>query len=139
MPQDYKYNGNEEQNELGLGWLDYGARMYMADIGRFMRIDSRANNYMMYSPYGYLVNNPLNNVDYNGDFVLPKEFLNRFQRIAQYLSKDIQKLLDNSTIRNALKKHSGFFDKQLKKLFTWGQGPVLNPIKFEGKKYEEFG
>jgi hypothetical protein len=31
-PQDYKYNGKELQDELDFGWLDYGSRMYMADI-----------------------------------------------------------------------------------------------------------
>jgi RHS repeat-associated protein len=83
VDQNYLYNGKEKQDELDLDWLDYGARMYMPEIGRFMKIDSRAHNYMMYSPYGYVVNNPTNNIDYNGDFILPKEFLNRFQRIAQ--------------------------------------------------------
>jgi RHS repeat-associated protein len=127
VTNQYQYNSKEMQDELGLGWLDYGARMYTPEIGRFMKVDFRAHNYMMYSPYGYVVNNPTNNVDYNGDFILPKEFLNRFQRIAQYLANDIQGILENKTIVRALKKHGGFSDKQLKEVFTWGQGPVVQP------------
>lgn len=105
--------------------------MYQPEIGRWNGIDKRAHNYMMYSPYGYVANNPTNNIDYNGEFILPKAFLNRFQRFAQYLANDISKILDNKRIVNALKKHGGFTDKQLKEAFTWGQGPTLYPVKYE--------
>jgi RHS repeat-associated protein len=138
-PNLYQYNGKEKQDELDLGWLDYGARMYEPTIGRWNGIDKRAHNYMSYSPYGYTVNNPVNYVDFNGEFILPKEFLNRFQRIAQYLAHDIQGILENKRVVGALKKHSGYSDKQLKKIFTWGQGPVLNPGNFAGDKFSELG
>ncbi len=35
----YKYNGKELINDLDLNWYDYGARMYMADIGRWGAVD----------------------------------------------------------------------------------------------------
>src|SRR5690606_26455610 len=35
----YLYNGKELQNDLDLGWYDYGARMYMPDLGRFGAMD----------------------------------------------------------------------------------------------------
>ena len=130
QPQRYLYNGKELQTDLDLNWMDYGARMYDASIGRWGVIDSRSRNYMRYSPYGYVASNPINNIDYNGDFILPKEFLQRFERIAQYLANDIQSLLGNKKIVNALKKHGGFTDKQLQTAFTWGQGPVITPGEF---------
>jgi hypothetical protein len=34
VPQNYLYNGKEQINDLGLDWADYGARMYMPEIGR---------------------------------------------------------------------------------------------------------
>ena len=132
--QRYKYNGKELQPELGLNWTDYGARMYQADLGRWAVVDSRSHNYMMYSSYGYVANNPINNIDYNGDFILPKEFLNRFERVAQYLANDIQGILNNKKIVNALKKHGRFTDKQLQTAFTWGQGPVITPGEFADPK-----
>lgn len=69
VPQDYKYNGKEEQNALNLGWLDYGARMYQPELGRFFTQDRFASKYFDYSPYSYGLNSPALYVDINGDSV----------------------------------------------------------------------
>jgi RHS repeat-associated protein len=68
-PQDYKYNGKEEQTELNLGWLDYGQRMYQPELGRFFAQDRFAEKYYDHSPYGYALNNPALYIDINGDSV----------------------------------------------------------------------
>lgn len=66
-PQDYKYNGKEEQDELGLGWLDYGARMYMADVGRWGGVDALADLYHSITPFAYVANSPLVLFDPDGN------------------------------------------------------------------------
>lgn len=62
----YKFNGKEEQDELGLGWLDYGARMYMPELGRWGAVDPLADSTYTLSPYNFVANNPLFYVDPDG-------------------------------------------------------------------------
>ncbi|TAE46157.1 MAG: RHS repeat-associated core domain-containing protein, partial [Bacteroidetes bacterium] len=65
-PHQYRYNGKEYQDELGLAWYDYGARMYDPSIGRWNGVDALAELDIAWSPYIYVGNNPVNAVDLFG-------------------------------------------------------------------------
>ena len=71
----YGFNGKEENEELELNWLDFGARNYDATLGRWMNIDPLAEDMRRHSPYTYGFDNPIYYVDPDG--MMPFGFDNK--------------------------------------------------------------
>ncbi|MDR6517303.1 RHS repeat domain-containing protein, partial [Chryseobacterium camelliae] len=60
---NYKFGGSELQEN---GMYDFGARMYMPDLGRWGVMDPLAEIMRSHSPYNYAYNNPVNYIDPDG-------------------------------------------------------------------------
>ncbi|MEP7268099.1 MAG: DUF6443 domain-containing protein [Saprospiraceae bacterium] len=65
----YTYNGKEWNNDFGIGLLDYGFRNMDPYIGRFTSLDPKGYKYSSWSPYNYVLNNPINIIDPKGDTI----------------------------------------------------------------------
>ena len=88
-----RFNGKEEQPVGGAGLLDYGARFYHPDLGRWLTQDPMVEKYYSISPYVYCVNNPVRHIDPYGMDVSEADWeaLKRFIKILE------DRILENKT------------------------------------------
>src|SRR5690606_32497392 len=68
MPNRHRYQGNEYRKEAGLNWMDFHARQYDPQIGRFLGVDplADAGGQQVFSPYAAMGNNPVAMTDPGG-------------------------------------------------------------------------
>ena len=114
---------------------NYGRRFYNSQIGRWLEVDSIADNYVDYSGYNYVMNNPINAIDPDGKFVF---FVNGYmsarkykelkkKNVSRWESKFIVKMREHlgrhESYWTPLIKH-GFFSsakRRQKKGFAWAK------------------
>ncbi|GAB5539685.1 MAG: hypothetical protein Salg2KO_17880 [Salibacteraceae bacterium] len=70
----YRFNGKEQDDETGNYY--YGARYYNPKISMWLSVDPKAHWYSSNSPYAFSLNNPVNLVDPNGQWVEGAGFWN---------------------------------------------------------------
>ncbi|MEL4308793.1 RHS repeat domain-containing protein, partial [Joostella sp. CR20] len=66
VAQRWKYNGKEYDESLDINTYDFGARNYDPALGRWMNIDPLSEEFMEWSPYNAMMDNPLKFVDPDG-------------------------------------------------------------------------
>jgi len=92
VPNNFLYNEKELQKDNDLNWYDFGARMYDAALGRWHAVDPKADKYVSWSPYNYVKNDQIKNIDPNGkDLVIWYLVGNKYRNYV-YRGGDPQKL-----------------------------------------------
>jgi RHS repeat-associated protein len=133
----YQYNGKELNEDFGLNWNDYGARMYDATLGRWHSIDIMAEAYPEMSPYSYCGNNPISFIDIDGLFRISPELAKKYPSLAGLLAV-LPKIYKDKpeSFKQAVREFSELDDKQILAILEPNAGPEILIEKLEGANGE---
>lgn len=107
--------------------MGYGARMYDAQLGRFLTQDRLGEIYLNKSIYAYVGNNPINNIDVNGDFIMSADDQINYPHLAKLLRTVIPQMINNPKVMANLIKFTGLSRERIEKDLAWGNGPLVSP------------
>ena len=104
----HRFSGKEEQAFLSLPYVDFGARMYNPDWGRWFTQDPLAEKYYPIGQYCYCAGNPVSFLDLDGRKLyfapgVSESFKQKFAETIQYMNLcgtagDIAKLQSSNNI-----------------------------------------
>lgn len=66
MGNKYKFQGQEHQDDLGLGWVQFKWRNHDPALGGFFNIDPLAEDYYYNSPYAFSENRVIDGIELEG-------------------------------------------------------------------------
>jgi len=106
---DYKFSSKEHDFESSYDY--FGARNYYARIGRWIQVDPMMSKHYDFTPYNYVLNNPLTLIDPDGKQVNPNNSINVEGEIQQGLNSV------ESGIQEGIKNVSETTEKALEFIF----------------------
>ena len=84
------YNGKELSADYEINLYEYGAQWYGPAIGRWTSVDPLAEKTPNESPYNYVGNDPIRNIDVGGKYKLPAAFVQKYPNFARYLQNNVR-------------------------------------------------
>ncbi|WP_375563379.1 RHS repeat-associated core domain-containing protein [Bernardetia sp. OM2101] len=97
----FQYNGKEKEESFGLYWTDYGWRNMDTQLGRWHGIDGMAEKYISQSTYHYAGNNPVSNLDIDGN-----EFTDALRNLVDKVISELDSRIKHKENRVSKKENS---------------------------------